>query len=86
MGSDLCRDTLFMRKITVFDFEGTIIGKDSFVEFIKFSKGTIRCYLGLFGFLPILVLMKTGLYPSWKAKGKVFSFFFKGMEYGSLRG
>ncbi|GHT33345.1 haloacid dehalogenase [Bacteroidia bacterium] len=63
--------------IVVFDFDGTITVKDSFVEIIKFSKGKWRCYAGFLLFAPLLVAMKLKLYPNGKVKQQIFSFFFK---------
>lgn len=69
------------RKIAVFDFDGTLTTKDTLLEFIKFACGRKKYYIGFLLFFPVLVLMKTGLYPSGKAKEKFFSFYFKGMKY-----
>ncbi|MDD7273993.1 MAG: HAD-IB family phosphatase [Prevotella sp.] len=66
--------------VYAFDFDGTLTSKDTFVEFILFVKGKQSTYLGFLLFLPILVLMKIRLFPNWKAKQMVFSWFFKGME------
>ena len=73
-----------MKKIVVFDFDGTLTTKDTLIEFIRYACGT-RAFL--FGFLwhaPFLVLMKLHLYPNYKAKEKVFSYFFKGMSLESF--
>lgn len=67
-------------KVYAFDFDGTLTKKDTFVEFIEFSKGFGKAFWGFFLFSPILILMKLRLYPNWKAKQRVFSWFFKGME------
>lgn len=70
-----------MKKIVVaFDFDGTITSKDSFLEFIRFSKGSLLFLLGLFIYSPILLSYKLKLYPNWKAKQKLFSFYFKGIS------
>ena len=66
--------------IAVFDFDGTITKKDTLLEFIKFSKGKKSFYLGFFLFSPLLVAMKLKLYPNWKAKQKIFSYFYKGVK------
>jgi HAD superfamily hydrolase (TIGR01490 family) len=63
--------------IAVFDFDGTITKKDTLLEFVKFSKGKKQFYLGFFLFSPLLVAMKLKLYPNWKAKQKLFSYFYK---------
>lgn len=64
-------------RIIVFDFDGTITTKDSFLEFIKFTKGKFRFYKGLVLFVPLLCAFKLKLYPNWKAKERIFSYFFK---------
>lgn len=70
-----------MRNISVFDFDGTLTTKDTLLEFIKFACGRRAFYIGFFLHSPLLVLMKLGLYPNWKAKERVYSWFFKGMKY-----
>ena len=37
-------------------------------------------FRGFLLFSPLLLLMKLHLYPNWKAKQQVFSYFFKGMN------
>lgn len=70
-----------MRFIAVFDFDGTLTQKDTFIEFIRFCHGSFNLYLGLIILSPFLVCYKLRLYPNYKAKEKVFSYFFKGMKY-----
>ncbi len=74
-----------MRKVAVFDFDGTLTRKDTLLEFIKFACGNRRFYTGLLLYSPILVLMKLKFYPNWKAKQKFFSYFFKGMNYEKFK-
>lgn len=66
-------------KIYAFDFDGTLTRRDTFIEFIRYVFGTRRMLAGILRFASILVLMKLGRYPNWKAKQRVFSWFFKGM-------
>ena len=68
-----------MVKIYAFDFDGTLTTKDTLIEFIRFAKGTIAFGCGFLRYAHLLVLMKLGLYPNWKAKQKVFAHFFKGI-------
>lgn len=70
-----------VRKVAVFDFDGTITTKDTLLEFIKYSCGLYKFYIGILVFSPILFLMKLNIYPNYKAKQKFFSWFFKGKEY-----
>ena len=68
-----------MKKIVAFDFDGTLTKKDTLLVFIRYACGFWRFASGLLLHSPLLVLMKLGLYPNWKAKQKVFAYFFKGM-------
>lgn len=67
-----------MKRIAVFDFDGTITRKDTLIEFIRFTKGTLALCWGLLLHLPLLVAMKMHMYGNSKTKEKVFSYFFKG--------
>lgn len=66
-------------KIYAFDFDGTLTKRDSLIEFIRFARGDKAFLLCMLRFLPLLLAMKAGLYPNWKAKQRVFSHCFKGM-------
>lgn len=68
-----------MKQLYAFDFDGTLTTKDSLLAFIRYAKGTHGFLLGFLCHAHLLVLMKLGLYPNWKAKERVFSYFFKGM-------
>lgn len=65
--------------IAIFDFDGTITCRDTFIEFIRFVKGPVKLCFGIALFAPMLIMMKLRLYPNWRAKRKVFAFFFKGV-------
>ena len=69
-----------MGKIHAFDFDGTLTTKDTLLEFIHFAKGSGQMFRGFLLFSPLLILMKLHLFPNWKAKQKIFSYFFKGMK------
>lgn len=66
--------------VYAFDFDGTLTKRDTLIEMIRFAKGNTKTLWGFACFSPMLILMKAGLYPNWKAKQKLFSHFFKGME------
>lgn len=68
-----------MRKIVAFDFDGTLTTKDTLLTFIRYACGSWAFAMGFLLHSPLLVLMKLGLYPNYKAKQKVFAYFFKGM-------
>lgn len=65
------------KTIALFDFDGTITYKDSFLSFIRFSKGDFRFFLGMIVCAPVLVAWKCHLLKSEKAKQIVFSHFFR---------
>ena len=69
-----------MKKVYAFDFDGTLTTRDTLLAFIRYAKGTTAFCLGFFLHAPWLVLMLLGLYPNWKAKQRVFSYFFRGMS------
>jgi phosphatidylglycerophosphatase C len=67
--------------LALFDFDGTITEKDSFIEFIKYYKGLTSYFIGILMLSPILILYKMGLLKNWKAKELVFSYFFRGEAF-----
>ena len=69
------------RNIAVFDFDGTLTTRDSFLAFIKWACGPMSYYAGFLRFAPQLLLMFMHLYPNWKAKERIFAHFFKGWQY-----
>ena len=71
--------------IAVFDFDGTITTKDTLLLFIRYSCGTLRFILGMALYSPLIILMMLRLYPNWKCKEKVFSYFFKDMPYEEFK-
>lgn len=72
-------------RIAVFDFDGTITKKDTLLEFIRHSKGTLKFLKGFLLYSPLLVLMKLHLYPNWKAKERVFTHFYKDVNIEDFR-
>lgn len=68
------------KTLALFDFDGTITRKDSFIAFIFFSHGTLKAMLGLFILSPTVVAMKMKLLSRSRVKEIMFSWFFKGME------
>lgn len=67
-------------KIHAFDFDGTLTNRDTLLEFIRFVRGDKAFFLCMLRYLPLLLLMKFGLYPNWKVKQKVFAHCFGGMK------
>ena len=70
----------------VFDFDGTLTRRDSFLALIRSRAGWSRMLLGLLIYSPWLVLMKLRLYSNEKAKQRVFAHFFKGMTTQAFNG
>ena len=66
--------------LAVFDFDGTIIRKDSLLEFIRFTKGNLRFYSSFLLFSPLLMAMKLKLLPNWKVKQLLFAYLFQGVN------
>lgn len=66
--------------LVLFDFDGTLTKKDTFIEFIKFCKGQYQFLLGILILSPVMVAFKLRLIPNWRAKEILFGFFFKGIS------
>lgn len=64
------------KEIAFFDFDGTITTKDTLLEFIKFSKGRFRFYLGFLLNAHYLVAYKLKIISNHSAKEKILHFFF----------
>ena len=75
-----------MKQIVAFDFDGTLTTKDTLIEFICYACGTRAFLFGFLRYVHLLVLMKLGLYPNYKAKQKVFAHFFEGMKIEEFDG
>lgn len=69
-----------MEEIYAFDFDGTLTRRDTLPEFIRFARGGVLMAAGFMLLSPLIVLMKLRLYPNYKAKQRLFSLFFRGME------
>ena len=74
-----------MNEVYAFDFAGTLTTKDTLLQFIRYAKGTAAFVGGFLLFSPLLILMKLHLYPNYKAKEKIFSFYFKEMEISDFQ-
>ena len=59
-----------MKQIAFFDFDGTITTKDTYLEFIKYTKGTMRFFTGLAINSPYLVAYMLNLIPNQVAERK----------------
>ena len=68
------------KRLYLFDFDGTLTTADTLLRFIRYACGTRRFVAGFALFAPLLVLMKLGLYANWRAKQRLFAWYFRGME------
>lgn len=71
-------------QLALFDFDGTLTKKDTFLEFIKYIHGFSGFLWGFSIHAPYLLAMKLKLYPNWKAKEKILTYFFKELEKETL--
>lgn len=67
------------KKLYLFDFDGTLTSADTLLAFIRYACGRRRFLLGFTLFSPLLVMMKFRLYPNYRAKERLFAWYFKGM-------
>ena len=64
-------------KLILFDFDGTLTKKDSFAEFLKFTHGKFRFYLGLIWLAPKLIAWRYGWISAQDGKVMVLKHFYK---------
>jgi phosphatidylglycerophosphatase C len=64
--------------LALFDFDGTITRKDTLLEFIQHSKGSLALMAGLALLSPALICMKLRLLPNAKVKEWLLRVFFSG--------
>jgi len=69
------------KKLAVFDLDGTITHKDTFLEFIKYSRGTLAYYFGLLRLSPFILRFYLKGIPNHVLKEKFFGYFFKNQSY-----
>lgn len=67
------------KKLYLFDFDGTLTSHDTLLCFIRYACGTWRFLMGFALFSPLLLLMKLRLYPNYRAKQRIFAWYFRGM-------
>ena len=69
-----------MKRIALFDFDGTITRKDSLFDFIAFVKGERKLWVGMLALAPMLIQYKLKLLSNDEAKQRMLSYFFSGMD------
>lgn len=74
-----------MPVLALFDFDGTLTKKDSFLEFLKFAVGTPTYYAGMLLLSPILTLYLLKLIPNHITKMLVIKYFLEGWHETKLR-
>lgn len=73
-----------IKKVYLFDFDGTLTSADTLLCFIRYACGTWRFVWGFFVFSPLLVLMKLGVCHNYMVKQRLFSWFFRGQSSDSF--
>jgi phosphatidylglycerophosphatase C len=73
------------RHLALFDFDGTITRKDTFIEIIRYKFGTLRLLTGMMFVSPVLVMYKFKLMKNWRAKEIMFGHFFSGMPEADFK-
>lgn len=68
-----------LKKLVLFDFDGTLTERDSMFAFISFVNGQSSLLQSMIMLSPMLILTKLGLYDAEKAKKKLLARHFKGM-------
>ncbi len=71
--------------LAIFDFDGTITKKDSFIELIKYNKGLASFYTGFILLSPLLLLYKAKIIKNWRAKEIVFTYFFRNEVFNDFK-
>ncbi|MBX6379669.1 MAG: HAD-IB family hydrolase [Thermoflavifilum aggregans] len=66
--------------LAIFDFDHTLTTGDTLLAFIQFVKGRNKFIFGLLRLSPVLILYKLHLINNQKAKEKVLTHFFGGMN------
>lgn len=69
-----------MKRIALFDFDGTITRKDSLFDFIAFVKGERKLWVGMLALSPMLIQYKLKLLSNEEAKQRMLGYFFSGMD------
>ena len=67
------------RALAIFDFDGTITTRDSFLDFLYFSAGPLKFSWNFIAISPAIFLYFLKIIPNWKLKEKTLSQFFGGL-------
>ena len=64
--------------LAIFDFDGTLTRKDTFLCFLMYTHGRLKFCLKFIGVSPFVIFKFIGLYSNSQLKEKVLSSFYKG--------
>lgn len=70
--------------VAFFDFDGTITKKDSFLEFVSFTHGKFKLYLGLLIHLNLVIKFLLHLDSGELLKEKLITYFYKSYSKASF--
>lgn len=73
-----------MKKLYLYDFDGTITTRDSLFDVLKLSTSTFNYYLKILQFAPKLILTKLGILKKEQTKESLVSLFLKGRSKKEL--
>lgn len=68
-----------MKDLALFDFDGTISHRDSLIDFLRYSFSLRKLIQALIILSPFLIAYKLKLYPNYRAKERLLSYFLKGL-------
>ena len=66
--------------LAIFDFDGTISNKDSFIQFILYTHGEIKAILTMLMLSPWIALHQLGMLPNGKLKEYTLTALYNGLE------
>lgn len=73
-----------IRGVAFFDFDGTISFQDSFLEFLRYTDGSLKLYCCMLLNSPFILMYFLKLYSNQKMKERFFAFFYKGRSVVEL--
>lgn len=66
-----------MKKLALFDFDGTVSYQDSFLHFLRFSHGNFQLVLGALLLSPLLARYFLGFLNNHDTKERIYQYYFK---------
>lgn len=73
-------EKLLVKGLAVFDFDGTLTARDTFLLFARFVRGREGTYRAIIRSLPVLVAWRLGLKEGGDAKEHLFAQLYRGMS------